>query len=170
VQVAAGENAFGNKYFGGRLGYAAGPFDVAGAFGRTQLTNDLDATNYNFGGSWDFKFMKLMGFYGRLEVGQTDQDNWFIGAQAPLGLWTFKATYGEVDRSGGPVNNQKASQIAVGAVYDLSKRTALYGTWSGINNKSGASFAVAPLINNPANGSAPNMNSQGLEFGVRHAF
>jgi predicted porin len=61
VQVAAGENAFGNKYFGGRLGYAAGPFDVAGAFGRTQLTNDLDATNYNCGGSWDFKFMKLMG-------------------------------------------------------------------------------------------------------------
>ena len=30
VQVAAGEGAPGNKYCGGRIGYAAGPFDVAG--------------------------------------------------------------------------------------------------------------------------------------------
>ena len=30
VQMAAGENAHGNKYYGGRIGYAAGPFDVAG--------------------------------------------------------------------------------------------------------------------------------------------
>jgi predicted porin len=33
VQVAAGEGATGNKYMGGRIGYAAGPVNVAVAYG-----------------------------------------------------------------------------------------------------------------------------------------
>ena len=61
-------------------------------------------------------------------------------------------------------------QFAVGAVYDLSKRTALYGTWSGINNKGGASFVVGSLVNVPVGGAAKNADSQGLEFGIRHSF
>lgn len=169
-QIAAGENAYGNKYMGGRLGYAAGPFNVAGAVGRTELTPDQDATNWNLGGSWNFGFMTASAFYGRLEIGPSDQNNWYIGASAPFGVWTFKATYGEVERSGGPVEGQKADQFAIGATYDLSKRTALYGTWSGINNKGGASFSVAPSLNVPANGARPNMDSQAFEFGVRHSF
>ena len=33
VQAATGENVYGNKFFGGRVGYAAGPFNAALAYG-----------------------------------------------------------------------------------------------------------------------------------------
>ena len=175
VQVAAGENSFGQKYFGGRLGYATGPFNGAVAYGKTQATSDIDGDQWNLGASWNFGMVMLSGYYGNISIGDLSQDNWFIGATAPIGLWTLKASYGEVSRSGaqGPVNidGQKASMFAIGAVYDLSKRTALYSNWSGISNKGGARFVVAPLLNaGPFAGSAPNGNSQGFEIGVKHSF
>jgi len=175
VQVAAGENAPGNKYVAGRLGYAAGPFNVAVAYGKTQVTSNFDMDSFNIGGSWNFGFMSLMGYWGNLGLGNLSQDNWFIGAQAPIGLWTLKATYGQVSRSGTEsfapgFNGQDANQIAVGAVYDVSKRTALYGTWSGINNKSGSRFIVGALQNVAAGGAVANADSQGFEFGIKHSF
>jgi len=174
-QVAAGENALGQKYVGGRVGYATGPFNGAVAYGKTQVTNDLDGDQFNLGASWNFGFVMISGYWGTLDIGNLNQDNWFIGATAPLGVWTFKASYGQVSRSGieGAVNieGQRANQFAIGAVYDLSKRTSLYTTWSGINNKDGARFIVAPLQNvGPLGGSAANGNSQGLELGIKHSF
>jgi predicted porin len=170
LMTAAGENVNGSKYWGGRLGYASGPFNIAGAYGRTQVTSSVDGTNYNFGGSWNFGVLTLSGYYGRLEVGPQAQNNWFIAANAPLGVWTLRASYGQVDRSGGPVEGQKAQQIALGAVYNLSRRTALYGSVAALNNDNGASNAVSPLINVPGNGAVPNMDSRGVEFGILHTF
>jgi predicted porin len=88
VQVAAGESAPGNKYYGGRIGYAAGPFNVAGAWGRTQVAQNVDLDNYNVAGSWNFGIAKLSGFYGHLELdglggSNADQDNWYVGITAP---------------------------------------------------------------------------------------
>ena len=91
------------------------------------------------------------------------------GANAPFGVWTLRATYGHVDRSGGPVDGQKADQFAIGGVYDLSKRTAFYGTYSYLKNKDGASFTVSPLINVAAGG-ALDKNSTGFEVGIKHSF
>ncbi|MBK6864210.1 MAG: porin [Ideonella sp.] len=173
AQVAAGENAYGNKFFGARLGYAAGPFDVNVAWGQTQVSSDSDGDALNIGASWKFGFMKLSGFYGQIKVEDDKQDNWFIGATAPYGVWIFKASYGQARRSGtNPANveGQKADQIAFGATYSLSKRTLLYGTWSGISNKGGANFVVGSLNNIAGGGAAPNADSQGAEFGVRHSF
>ena len=117
----------------------------------------------------------LSAYFGNIGIDNLSQDNWFVGASAPIGLWTVKASYGQVSRSGaqGPVNidGQKANMIAVGTTYDLSKRTALYSTWSGINNKDGAQFIVAPLQNfGRLGGAAANGNSQGFEIGVKHSF
>jgi predicted porin len=173
VQVAAGESVYGNKFFGGRVGYASGPFNAALAYGRTQVDANTDGDNFNVAGSWGFGFMTLSGFYGQIKVAGDKQNNWFIGASAPIGLWTLRASYGQADRSGtspANVDGQKANQLAVGAVYDLSKRTAVYGTWSGINNKGGAHLIVGSLINVPGGGAAANGDSQGFEFGLKHAF
>jgi predicted porin len=95
-----------------------------------------------------------------------------------MGLWNFKGSYGQVDRSGHlsttvptSVDGQKAYQFALGADYNLSKRTALYGTYAYINNKGGAGFTVGNTLNDPPGfGSVANGNSQGLEFGIRHSF
>ncbi len=173
LQVAAGENGYGNKFFGGRIGYAKGPFNVALAYGQTQVSSDTDGDNFNIAGSWNFGFMALAGFYGQIKVDDDKQDNWFIGASAPLGLWTLKASYGQAERSGtvpADIQGQKANQFAVGAVYDLSKRTSLYGTWAGISNKGGSSFVVGSFSNVPGGGAAANADSQGFEVGIKHAF
>ena len=187
AQVAAGQGSNGNKYLGFRLGYASGPFNVAGAWGRTQVTGgvpgvtppfglgDSSGTNWNLGGSWDFGVVKASAYYGNLTYQALDQSNWYIGLQAPIGLWTVKGTYGQVSRSGvepyGPGwDNQSASQIALGTTYDLSKRTALYGTYSFIDNKDGARFIVGALNNVAAGGAGANENSQGFEVGIRHSF
>lgn len=173
AQVAAGENTYGNKFFGARLGYAAGPFDVNLAYGETLVAYDTYADNFNLAGSWNFGFMKLAGFYGKIKVEGNTQDNWFIGASAPLGQWTLRASYGHVERSGtvpDNVDGQKADQLALGAVYWISKRTALYGTWSSISNKGGADFIVGSFSNVIGGGAAANADSQGAEFGVMHSF
>ena len=178
VMMAAGENVMGNKYWGGRLGYAAGPFNIAGAYGVTQTTRTIDARLYNFGASWNFSFMTLSGYYGRLNASNAAQNNYFIGAVAPIGLWNLKASYGYVSRSGSipglEVSGQKADQFAIGADYNLSKRTALYATYSYLsndgNNGKGSMFTVAPLNNVALNGASPGASSQGFEFGIKHSF
>jgi len=187
VQLAAGQGSNGNKYFGARLGYASGPFNVAGAWGRTQVTGgvpgvtppfglgDSSGTNWNLAGSWDFGVVKASAYYGNLTYQALDQSNWYIGLQAPIGLWTVKGSYGQVSRSGiepyAPGwDNQSAWQIALGATYDLSKRTALYGTYSHIDNSDGARFIVGALNNVAGGGAGANDNSQGFEVGIRHSF
>lgn len=173
VQVAAGENVNGNKFVGGRLGYSSGPFNVAVSYGETEVAPGTDGENANIGASLDFGGVRWSGFYGQIKVDGNKQDNWFIGASVPVGLWQFRASYGRVDSSGttpGNVEGQKAEQLAIGTVYDLSRRTQLYGTWSGITNKGGAQYVVGNLNNIPGGGAAANADSQGLEVGIRHAF
>jgi len=50
--------------------------------------------------------------------------------------------------------------------YNLSKRTALYATWSSINNDNGANFRVSTQSSGLASGG----NSTGGQIGVRHTF
>jgi predicted porin len=173
-QVAAGENSFGNKYLGGRIGYATGPFNAAVAYGKTEVSGNIDGDQWNIGGSWNFGILSVSGFYSNLGIEELSQENWFVSARAPIGLWTLKASYGQVSRSGKlgtiNINGQDARQIALGAVYDVSKRTALYGTWAGINNKGGARFIVAPMQNIAVGGAVANADSQGFEVGIRHLF
>jgi len=170
VQVAAGEGAPGNKYYGGRIGYAAGPYNVAAAYGRSDVTVSGSVTmdNWNVAGSWNFGVVKLSGFYGSIKLdggaGDADQDNWFVGASVPLGQWNLKASYAQVKR-GGALSDQKANQIAVGADYNLSKRTALYATYSAIDNTN-AAFTVLANASALSNGN----NSSGGQIGVRHSF
>jgi predicted porin len=177
VQVAAGEGASGNKYYGGRIGYAAGPFDIAGAYGVTDCLNQLctiDLDTWNIAGSWNFGFMKVSGFYGSIDLSGPGagftRDNWFVGVSAPFGQWNFKASYGGTNGDGsgtlGSITSRDASQWAIGVDYNLSKRTALYATWSSINND-GTSFSVAA---GQSNLSGTNWNSSGGQIGVRHSF
>ena len=171
VMVAAGENAPGNKYFGGRIGYAAGPFDVAAAYGDTDLdtSGDVSFSQWNIGGSWNFGFAKFSGYYGTIDVnglaaGDAQQDNWFVGVAAPFGQWNLKASYGQIKQSG-IVDGNKANQFAIGADYNLSKRTALYATYGSIDNTNTA-FTVSATGSPLTRGN----NSNGGEFGIRHIF
>lgn len=191
AMVSLGEGQFGNKIYSGRLGWAAGPFNVAGSYGLTEASGTQDLTNWNIGGSWDFGFMKISGFYGNIELDSgafsmpLDQTNWFVGATVPFGAFTFKGTYGAADRDsnaglcyatspnivapGAGITsrtNCDASQWAIGATYDLSKRTTLYATYSSIDNN-GTVFRTFGSTN--ALGNTTDTNT-GYQFGVRHSF
>ena len=172
LQIAAGEGAQGNKYWGGRIGYAAGPFDVAGAYGQTDcldLACNIDLDNWNIGGSWNFGFMKLSGFFSSISASGNNndagRDNWYVGVTAPFGQWNFKASYGGTNGKD-LLDNVDGTQWAIGADYNLSKRTALYATWSSINNDNGARFSVSSQASTLEQGA----NSTGGQIGIRHTF
>jgi predicted porin len=184
VMVAAGERVNGNKYMGGRVGYRTGPIDVAASWGQTEVTPALDGDNWNIAGSFNAGGIgRFSAFYGEIEVGSLTQKNWFVGYQMPLGAFTLKATYGEVERSGVPggvscavgnasstcVAQGKASQLGLGFTYDLSKRTVLYGTYAQTDN-SGTRFRNGSLVNAGTTYNNLGKDASGYEFGVRHSF
>ncbi len=170
VMVAAGENAFGNKMYGGRIGYAAGPFNVAASYSDTDATPDVSVSNWNIAGSWDFKIVKVSAFYSQIEAdafggfGKAGQDNWYIGASMPFGQANFKLSWGQADGSG-ERNSIGAKQWALGADYNLSKRTAVYATISAINNNDNSAFRVANT-----SALSAGTSSTGGEVGIRHSF
>ena len=172
VQVAAGEGTSGNKYFGGRIGYGAGPVNVAVAYGNTEATGARDVTAFNVAGSYNLGFMTLFGQYHMTDFTNSaaqdlSQTNLMVGLTVPVGAGTIKASYGKVDTDLSTTASAGATQVAVGYVYDLSKRTAVYGHYSKISNDSGVKFA--------ASGSGPTFSgtgqgSTGFELGLRHNF
>jgi predicted porin len=169
VQVAAAEGATGNKYFGGRLGYAAGPVNVAVAYGVTERTGAMvdDTVDTNVGFSWNFGFMNLMGQYRMSEQASAENTGFLVGATVPFGASTLKFAYSETEFStaaGAP----KAAQVAIGYQYDLSKRTAVYATYSQVDNDAGLRFTAGS--GGPSAAAINGFKSTGYEFGIRHSF
>jgi predicted porin len=170
VMVAAGEGATGNKHKGLRVGYAAGPFNVAVAYGVTDITPTADYKRLNVGASWDLGFMRLMGYWvnGERSTGQ-EVTQYLVGSIFPFGASQFKVSYSRSDGKGPTVanNTQDATQIGLGYGYSMSKRTTLYAHYARVNNKSGAAYTAS------TSGPASHMNgrnSTGYEFGVNHTF
>jgi predicted porin len=155
-----------NEYAGIRLTYAAGPLSVGLATaseGSTIPTESFKRTN--IGAAYDFGFLKPMAQYTQGKFGAAKVNHYLLGVVAPLGAGNIKASYVRSDYNAA-AGDFDANQIAVGYDYNLSKRTALYGTVSRIANKNGGTKGLTPA----AAPVTPSGNSTGIEFGVRHAF
>lgn len=63
------------------------------------------------------------------------------------------------------IGDDRADQLGVGYVYNLSKRTALYSTLAVINNKGNARFLAASAPAGVGGGT-----SRGFEIGMRQEF
>lgn len=165
VQVSAGEGLDTNKQTSGRIGWAGGPVNVAVSFGQTDTKPNKFKHN-NVAGSWNFGFMNLMAQYDMTEAGSVEQTAMEVGVVVPVGQGEIKAAYtkGEIDNPS-PAADPSATQMAFGYIYNLSKRTALYGHYSQIKNKNGAAFVVGA-----GPGSSLNGKSTGYEVGLRHSF
>ncbi len=163
LSVAAGEGTLGNKHMGLRAGYSGGGLVAAVGYGNTEVTGAIDAKETNFGLSYDLKFMKLIGFISKLDIGPASQDNWLVGATVPMGSFSLRASYSEMDGKEA-IATRDAKMFALGGTYALSKRTALYGTFSKISNTN-TNFTV---------GSGSSLtrgnDSSGYDIGVRHSF
>ena len=178
VQGALGEGGnngtqANNKYAGGRVGWAGGPVDVAAAYGQTTIDNagkDKFKT-FDLGGAFSFGPAKLTAQYINNKFLAIKQTVYQLGAVVTLGQGELHAAWDHSNMSGGTAggafaDNADANQYAVGYVYNLSKRTALYGTYAQVKNKNGANLTVG----SQGLGSAVGGKSQGVEAGLRHSF
>lgn len=164
AQISAPENVVGTKQTSIRLGWAGGPVNVAFSTQTTKAT-PADWKHSNIAGSWNFGFATLMAQWDKQDAGALEQKTWLLGAVVPMGQGELHASFTKADAAGGTTGANDADQTAVGYVYNLSKRTAMYGTYSRIKNKGAAAFTVGT-----GNGSAAGRNSTGYEVGLRHSF
>jgi predicted porin len=159
---AAGGTKNDGNYAGLRIGYAAGPFSVGVAYGKTSLASG-DVSVADVGGVFDFGFAKAMAQYFRdSKDGSSDSEGWMIGGQINLGSGYFPIAYSTVKDK--DATNRTAKQLAAGYVYNMSKRTALYGTLSYIKNEDGA---------NLSGGGVPGVANEpwrAVDLGIRHSF
>ena len=188
VMVGLGENGSGSpaskdgNYYAGRLGYAQGPFDIAAAISQTKYASTATLGNYthaNIGGSYDAGFAKFFALYNRVDVdlapGKVRKTTIDVGAHIPVSpQGKIRVSYDMLSDSsstslrnanGTARDSNDARQIGIGYVHDLSKRTALYGTYAQLKNKGQGTYGVM-------GGYAPmaGRNSSGFEFGMRHIF
>jgi predicted porin len=174
VSAAAGEGASGKKYYGGRAGYSAGPLNVSVAYGETTVTantqGDDKYSTGEIGAAYNFGIVKVNGYFQQEKWGDLKLQVAHIGANVPLGSGTVRVGYTNANASGRTgagvdTGSNDANQFALGYIYDLSKRTAVYGTLAKVTNKGSANFAVD---SNPV--AVAGKDSTGYEIGLRHSF
>jgi predicted porin len=184
LMAAAGERGTSGdksgRYVGGQIGFRAGPFDVAFAAsevkfdvaqpgsalsGFTTQPAGAKAKTYNVGGSWDFGFLKLMGYYDHESLYNAKENRGEIGAVIPFGQSEVRVGY---DRSKYKVFGATTTLDNIKATYqyNLSKRTAMYATLARLSNKD------ATQVGLPGSALLPNASgsSKGVEAGIRHFF
>jgi predicted porin len=155
-------NSSANRNLGGLLRYKAGPVDAVLAYHRQNNASGNDnASSLVLGGNYDLGPARLYAAFGQEKgTGSLKQRQYLIGATAPVGAaGTLIASY--IRKSDRTVSKADASQIAVGYTHDLSKRTALYASYSRISNDDAASYGGAASAGDSVNQ---------LGFGVRHRF
>jgi len=168
---AANENDGEGAAF--RIGYAAGPLNIALAMSKTKYAaatltalvptlTGKDVQLNNIGAQWDFGVAQIMGHYTQDSYGDVDGKGWLVGALVPVGAGQIRIAYSEYKLDVGA--DPTAKKAALGYVHNLSKRTALYATFAKVKNSGGSAQAL--------NGAAilANQSSTGYDFGIRHSF
>lgn len=175
VSVAAGEGAVGNKYEGARLGYAAGPVNVSGAYGKTFKSVGFldDLKQVSFGASFNLGFLTIAGMYEKADYSTADQKMIEGNIVVPFGASQIKLSIAKFSGTAlnGSSNTLATTQLGLGYQYDLSKRTALYAQYGRDANKgTPADGSVFTSTGAGPAGIKGGETSTGIEFGIRHAF
>lgn len=175
LQYYLGENASNagvteddGKGGGLRMGWRAGPLNVSLAHARTQYARTAttgDITSTNAGARYDFGGFVLMGGYFRDRVdtnaGVTGRGPQ-VGGIYRIGSGEIKAQYSSYKTTA--AGNPESKKMSLGYVHNLSKRTAVYGTYARVRNSGGATAALNGAV------TAANQSSSGLDLGLRHSF
>ncbi len=190
--VAAAEGGTTNdrpgRYIGGRLGFAAGPFDVAvaaagqrfavnqaqGSFGSAQTgTNNVvtavpgnTQNTYNAGASWDFGVVKIEGYFDYEKLQSLKEKMGSLSAIVPLGQSEVRFGYDRSQLTLASGAKTSVDNLKITYQYNLSKRSAMYATAARLDNKQNTRLTL--LGANAA--TIAGGKSQGIEFGVRHFF
>jgi len=167
------------KYTGYRVGYSDAQMNVAIA--TAEVVNGLlKDKEMNIGASYDLGVAKVMvktgtntlrtatAASGLVPGAAPAEYKWSsIGAVIPMGTGAVPISW---NTSKNNVDSKQANQLAIGYVHNLSKRTAVYGTYSRITNKNGATYGFNGGNGGFGSGLAPTGNGTGTDLGIRHAF
>jgi predicted porin len=155
-----------------RLGYAAKTWSVSAATAQSEnsQTGGDRFKDTAIGGTFDLANVRLSGAWRTFRQAQAKQSMWLLGAVATFGPHELKASWVKADLEGRvgatTIDGNDATQVGLGYVYNLSKRTALYGTLAQISNDGAARYVITDGPPGMPNGGT----SRGIEFGVRHRF
>lgn len=168
----AGNNS-AERYIGTGLTYDNGPIS-AGLSLERQNSNHVANSNDNtsawaLGGSYDLGVAKIAAAYRKsstdIGIYENKLDGYYVGVTAPVGPGLVRASYNRYQNKYNTVT-QKADQFALGYVYNMSKRTSLYGTYAYLKNKNdGTMWNLGTAATLKDNG-----GQSGLQVGVSHAF
>ena len=204
----AANNQRAGGYIGGRFGYAYGPLDIAASYGESTTGDNYyqgittKVTIANMGASYDFGVVKLFGEISRTQnkndyvfppligTGDFKGDGYLLGATVPVGPGLIRAAWSHVKLNytspptgaaaivSAAAPDPSAGKFAVGYVYNLSLRTALYAAAVYVKEKNGAAFIMPvsnsfPVFTNNyyTTGSGYKADhAMGYDFGIRHVF
>ncbi|KAF1047501.1 porin [Xylophilus sp.] len=181
--TAANSSKQGN-YMGGRLGYASGRLDVGASYG---VFHDVswaaayvaDYTVANVGGSYNFGVVKLLvlvqseSMSGRAGQAGFRFNTYSLGASMPVGGGVVRANCSRYDNKTAGQSDRDARKFALGYIYHLSRRTALYADVARVSNSGAAAFGIGNIggsISGAAAVPVAGGRATGYAAGLRHIF
>ena len=159
------------KAFGLSAQYAAGPFGAGLGYinAKTAADGKVKDTAVLVFGSYDFGVAKAVAYFEQDKTSGAAETTKLYGIKAIVpvatGYW-ISAGVSKAKNIDKVFGNDKddATILAIKAVYDLSKRTSVYGLFTNVNNQDASAASVAGVLNKAGK------DSRGLAFGVKHAF
>lgn len=157
--------------------YKNGPVDLALIYAQTSpndaVVGDDGVKGWSFGGSFDFKVVKVFGQYqqekNKATVGEYDLDQWTVGARVPVakaGTVVVEYVRLKKDFDAAASVDGKAAGWGVGYEHAFSKRTTGYAAVSRISHddfvSKGSSFGGVQFDKDAS------VNS--FAIGMRHTF
>ena len=184
------------KYIGLRFGYGQGPINTAVSYARTTYASGTftasplgltpyaagNYTDLSWGGSYTFGSVKAMAQIFRQKnddafaLGNTvTTKGWGIGADWGVGAGDVLVSYSRASVDGlAATPDARSSKWALGYVYNLSKRTAVFAYYAHVGNSGGAAMTAGSFssggIGAVAGAANVNGGSSGIDIGLRHAF
>lgn len=186
------QKASDSRYIGIGATYDNGPLSLGLGYDRlngdtaNNTAWDTNLTTWQLGGAYNFGVAKLMGFYKESKDKLTGPaapnvsfklKTFGLGVTAPVGAaGEVRASYNHyrdsTDIPGVNTPTFKADQLSLGYVHNLSKRTALYGTYAYLKNKNDNGRNLGLQLNGAMTGAGLSDSGaqHGLQLGIRHAF
>lgn len=169
-----------SSYAGIGLTYDNGPLSLGLGYDRLNDGNRENSkgavvfaderSTWSLGGSYNFGVAKLLAAYvndkfKNATATTEKQKGYLVGLSAPVGAaGEVKVTYNRYNVET-PLIDGKADQFGLGYVHNLSKRTAVYGTYAYIKNKDGAAVKLSSDV-----ALKDGEKQHAVQVGIRHAF
>ncbi|HJV88194.1 MAG TPA: porin [Noviherbaspirillum sp.] len=154
-------NAAASRQYGFSVGYTGSPLTGTLSHHLTKDNTGADSAKVWFvGGAYDIGIVKFHAAYDKTTgAGRTDIRDAMIGLTVPLRSSKIMASL--IRKENKALSNADAHQVALGYLYDLSKRTALYTSAAYVNNEANSGVNA---------GGVNGAKNKVFDVGVRHTF